>query len=53
MVGERSRRELSGEVKKWKEKEKVWHKLEKGSITRFLEKLHGFYVEVTKLMVDT
>ena len=32
---------------------KVWHKLEKGDITRFLEKLHGFDVEVTKLMLDT
>ena len=27
--------------------------MEKGGITRFLEKLHGFDVEITKLMVDT
>lgn len=30
MVGERIRREPWGETGKWKEKEKIWHKLEKG-----------------------
>ena len=53
MVGERSRREPSGEAENWKKKMKVWHKLEKGNITRFLENLHGFDVEITKLVVDS
>ena len=52
MVGERIRREPSGELESWKEKEKVLHKLEKGGITRFMEKLHGFDAGVTKVMVD-
>lgn len=53
MVGERIRRESWGETGKWKEKEKVWHKLEKGGITRYMEKLDGYHVGVTKVMVDT
>ena len=32
---------------------KVWHKLEKGGIMKFLEKLHVFDVEITKIMVDS
>ena len=31
----------------------MWCKLEKGGITRFMEKLHGFDAEVMKIMVDT
>lgn len=53
MVSERSRREPSGEAKNWKNKRKVWHKLDKGGITKFFEKLYGFDVEITKLMVDS
>ena len=53
MVGERIRREPSGELESWKEKEMVWHKLGKGKITRFMEKLHGFNAGVTKIMVET
>lgn len=53
MVRVRIRREPWGETKNWKEKEKVWHKLKKGGITRFMEKLHGFDAGVTKVMVET
>lgn len=53
MVRERIRREPWGEIEKWKEKEKVWHKLEKGGITRYMEKLHGYDTGVTEVMVDT
>ena len=53
MVGERIRREPWGEAEKWKENGKVWRKLQKGSITRFMEKLHGFDVGVTKAMVES
>lgn len=31
----------------------MWHKLEKGDITRFMEKFHGFEARVTKIMVET
>ena len=51
MVGERIRREPWGEAENWKEK--VWHKLKKGDITRFMEKLHSFNTGVTKVMVET
>ena len=53
MVGERIRREPWGETESWKEKEKVWNKLQKGGITNFMERLHGFDVGVTKIMVET
>ncbi len=53
MVGKRIRREPWGEIQKWKGKGNVWHKLEKGGITRFMEKLHGFDAGVTKGMVET
>lgn len=36
MVGERIRREPWGETKSWKEKGKVWKKLQKGGITSFM-----------------
>lgn len=52
MVWERIRREPWGGTKKWNGKEKVWHKLEKWGITRFMEKLHGFDAGVTKVMVE-
>ena len=53
MVGERIRREPWGEAERWKEKGKVWRKLQKGGITRFMEKLHGFDAGVTKAIVDS
>lgn len=53
MVGERTRREPWGEAERWKEKRKVWRKLQKGGMTRFMEKLHGFDAGVTKAMVDS
>ena len=53
MVGERIRRDPWGEAERWKEKGKVWRKLEKGGITIFMEKLHDFNTGVTKVMVDT
>ena len=53
MVGERIKRGPLGESESWKEKEMVWHKLGKGRITRFMEKLHGFDAGVTKVMVET
>jgi len=53
MVGERIRREPWGETESWKEKGKVWKKLQKGRITCFMERLHGFDAEVNKNMVET
>ena len=47
------RREPWGEAERWKEKGKVWCKLEKGGITRLMERLHDFDAGVTKVMVDT
>ena len=51
MVGERIRKELVGEVEKWKGREKVWKQLEMGGITKYIEKLHGYDPEVTNNMV--
>lgn len=51
-VGERIRREPWGETESWKEKGKVWKKLQKGGITSFMERLHGFDAGVTKIMVE-
>ena len=42
MVGERCRKESVGEVEKWRSRGKVWDKLEKGGIARYIAKLHGF-----------
>ena len=53
MVGERIRREPWGEAESWKDKGKVWKKLQKGGITSFMERLHGFDAGVTKTIVDT
>ena len=51
MVGERIRKEPVGEVEKWKGRENVWKQLEKGGITKYIEKLHGYDTEVTNNMV--
>ena len=53
MVGERSRKELVGEVEKWKQRGKVWKKLEKGDIANYITKLHGFDLDVTNSMVNS
>ena len=53
MTGERSRKEPVGEAQKWKNKGKVWKELEKGGVTNFLEKLHGFDPAVTNNMVNS
>ena len=53
MTGERCRKEPVGEVQKWKNKGKVWKELEKGGVTNFLEKLHGFDPEITNNMVKS
>lgn len=53
MVGERSRKEPVGEVDKWKNRGKVWEKLEKGGIANYIAKLHGFDPEVTNNMVNS
>ena len=53
MVGERSRKEPIGEAKKWKQREKVWEKLEKGGIANYIAKLHSFDPVVTNSMVNS
>ena len=52
MVGERSRKEPTGEVDKCKQRTKVWEKLKKGGITDFITKLHGYDPTITNLMVN-
>ena len=39
-----------GEEKKWKQREKVWEKLEKGGIENYIAKIHGFDPDVTNSM---
>ena len=53
MVGERHQRELEGEVEKWKRRSKVWEKLREGEILSFIEKLHGWDLKITDLMVNS
>ena len=53
MVGERSKKELVGEVEKWRKRTKVWDRLEKGGIARYIDKIHGYDKEVTKIMVNS
>ena len=53
MVGERSRKEPSRKVEKWKKRMKVWDRLEKGGIAWYIENLHGFEKDVTNLMVNS
>ena len=53
MIGKRSRKEPMREAKTWRKRLKVWNKLEKIGIMRFIEKLHGFDKEITKLMLNT
>ena len=52
MVGERSRKEPVGEAKKWKQRTKVWEKLEKGEIANYIAKLHGYDPVITNSMVN-
>ena len=53
MVGECIRKELVGEVEKWKGREKVWKQLEMGGISNYIEKLYGYDSEVTNNMVKS
>ena len=53
MVGKRCRKEPMGEIEKWRSREKVWEKLEQGSVNRFFMKLDGFDQEVTNSMVGS
>ena len=53
MVGEKSRKEPIGEVEKWKQRAKVWEKLENGGIANYIAKLHGFDLVVTNSMVNS
>lgn len=53
MVREWNRNEPVGEAKKWKEREKVWEKLEKGGIASYIAKIYGFDPEVTNCMVNS
>lgn len=53
MVGERSRKEPIGKEKKWKQRTKVWEKLEKGGIAKYIAKLHGYDPAITDLMVNS
>ena len=53
MVGECSRKKHVGEVDKWKNRGKVWEKLEKGGIANYIAKLHGFDLDVTNSMVNS
>lgn len=53
MTRERSRKELVGEVEKWKNKGRVWKELEKGGVANFFENLHSFEPEVTNSMVNS
>ena len=52
MVGECSRKKHVGEVDKWKNRGKVWEKLEKGCIANYIEKLHSFDPKVKNRMVN-
>ena len=42
-----------GEVEKWRNRGKAWDKLEKGGISKYIAKLHGFDLEVTNIMVNS
>ena len=53
MVSVRSRKESVGEVEKWRKRTKVQNRLEKGEITQYIEKIHGYDKEVTKIMVKS
>ena len=53
IVGEKSRKEPVGEVEKWKQREKIWEKLEKGGIENYIAKLHGFDLMITNNMVNS
>ena len=53
MVVEQSRKEPVGEVKKWKQRAKVWENLEKGGIENYIAKLHGFDLDFTNSMVTS
>ena len=53
IVGERSRKEPVGEVEKWKQRTKVWEKLEKGGIANYIAKLHGYNPAITNTMVNS
>ena len=53
MVGERSKKDLVGEVENWRKRTKVRNRLEKGRIMNYIEKLHGFDKEAAKIMVNT
>lgn len=53
MVGQRSRKAFMGEVEKWKQRAKVWEKLEKGGIENYIAKLHGIDLDVTNSMVNS
>ena len=53
MVGEHYRKELVGEAEKWRNRGKVWDKLEKGGITKYIAKLHGFDPEFVNNMVNS
>ena len=53
MVGERSRKEPISEAEKWRQRTRVWDKLEKGGIANYINKLHGFDPAITNSMVDS
>ena len=53
MVGERIRKEPVGDVEKWRNMGKVWEKLEKGGIAKYITKLHGFDLDVTNSLVNS
>ena len=53
MVGECSKKEPVGEVDNWKNRGKVWEKLEKGGIANYIAKLHGFDPKVNISMVNS
>ena len=40
-------------MEKWKSRDKVWEKLEKGGIAKYIAKIHNFDLEVTNRMVKT
>ena len=42
MVGERYRKESVGDFEKWRNREKMWEKIEEGEVTNYIMKLHGF-----------
>ena len=51
IVGEKIRRDPCGESESWKDKGKVWKKLQKGGITSFMERLHGFDEGLPRLLL--